>query len=249
MCVVHERYNLDYMPFTVRAVLCDLDDTLFDHRHASIAALAEVAGEEPAFGAWTAQELHRRHAAILEELHAEVLDGRRTIDDARIERFTQLLAAAGVEGAGSRAPAVASSYRAAYERAWQPVPGAIELVSAISRLRIACVIVTNNAVAEQRRKLEGIGLARHVTALVTSEDVGVVKPAGRIFEVALEAAGVGRDEAVMFGDGWQTDIVGARDAGIAPVWFNRLGRPSPDPVVPELTSLEPTEAALERLLT
>ena len=227
--------------------MCDLDDTLFDHREASRSALAELARAEPAFGAWSFDDLRGRHAAILEELHVEVLSGRRTIDEARVERFRRLLVAAGDDGA--RASGLAGRYRSAYERAWQPVPGALELAVAIGRQGVPCVIVTNNASEEQRRKLRGIGLDRHVASLVTSEDVGVTKPGRAIFEAALDAAGVGADEAVMFGDGWQTDIVGALEAGIAPVWFNRLGRPSPDPLVPELTSLEPTAAAIERLLT
>jgi putative hydrolase of the HAD superfamily len=78
--------------------------------------------------------------------------------------------------------------------------------------------------------------------------VGISKPARRIFEAALDAAGAEPIEAVMFGDGWHNDIVGARDAGIAAVWFNPLAAESLDRTVPELQSLEPTSAALERLL-
>jgi len=41
----------------------------------------------------------------------------------------------------------------------------------------------------------------------------------------------------MIGDAWETDIAGARAAGIRPVWFNRFGAPSPDPSVTEVHSL------------
>lgn len=241
-------YNVDYMGKSVRAVLCDLDDTLFDHRHATQAALAELAREEPALAAWPAVELHRRHGAILEALHVEVLTGRRSVDEARLERFARLLDAAGADRIAERAEAAAGFYRSAYERAWRAVPGAPELLAALNARRIPCVIVTNNGVAEQRRKLAGVGLERHVAALVTSEEVGISKPARRIFEAALDAAGAEPIEAVMFGDGWHNDIVGARDAGIAAVWFNPLAAESLDRTVPELQSLEPTSAVLERLL-
>ena len=33
------------------------------------------------------------------------------------------------------------------------------------------------------------------------------------------------DEAVMVGDSWAADAIGALEAGIRPIWFNPLGRP------------------------
>jgi putative hydrolase of the HAD superfamily len=192
--------------------------------------------------------LERRHAEILEVLHVDVLEGRRTIDEARRERFARLLAAAGADRIGDRAGVAASFYRTAYERSWQAVPGALELAAALSARRTPFVIVTNNGVAEQRRKLERVGLDRHLSALVTSEEVGVAKPARRIFEVALEAGGAGPGEAVMLGDAWHSDIAGAQAVGIAAIWFNRLGLESPDASVPELRELEPTDDVLARLL-
>ena len=70
----------------VRAVLFDLDDTLFDHSHAMSQALAALKADEPAFAAWTAEYLEARHGEVLEVLHQDVLAGRLSIDDAREER-------------------------------------------------------------------------------------------------------------------------------------------------------------------
>ena len=231
-----------------RAVLCDLDDTLFDHRHATRQALGELRQAETSLTAWPIEELERRHGLILEELHGEVLAGRRTIDSARNERFRRLLEAGGADRVPERTAAAASRYRVAYEGAWRPVPGARELLRAIAGSGRAVAVVTNNKVAEQRRKLEGTGLAPLVSALVTSEEVGEPKPAVRIFEVTLETLGLTAGEVVMFGDAWGTDIVGAAAAGIRAVWFNPRGRTSPDAAVPEIRALEPTSDALTVLL-
>ena len=38
----------------------------------------------------------------------------------------------------------------------------------------------------------------------------------------------------MIGDAWETDITGARAAGIRPIWFNRFGAASPDRSVTEI---------------
>jgi putative hydrolase of the HAD superfamily len=236
------------MPGLARAVLCDLDDTLFDHRHATRAALTELTEREPAFAGWPIDDLAGRHAELLERLHLDVLAGRTSVEAARIERFRRLLAAAGSGQAEAEAPRTAAAYRGAYERAWRAVPGARELLAACAGRGVPVVIVTNNGVAEQRQKLDRCGLARYARALVTSEQVGASKPAPRIFEAALAAAGVAAGEAVMFGDAWPTDVAGARAAGIRAVWFNRLAHASPDARVPELRALEPTASALDRLL-
>jgi putative hydrolase of the HAD superfamily len=232
----------------VRAVLCDLDDTLFDHQHASRHALGQVHGAVPGFACWSIEEFMTRHAAALEAMHLEVLEGRLTVAAARLERFRRLLTDAGAARSDERAGDVARLYRRAYETAWQPVRGAIELVATLKRERLAVAVVSNNVVVEQRMKLQRCGLAGYVDTLVTSEEVGASKPDARIFGVALERVCAAPDVAVMLGDAWSTDIVGARAAGVRAVWLNRRQVPSPDAAVPELRSLEPVTDVLRLLV-
>lgn len=233
----------------LRAVLVDLDDTLFDHTHATRSALDRLRAEEPTFGRWALEELVARHDEILEELHVRVLDGELTIDQARRERFTRLLRAAGAPRIADRAAELALAYRREYEVGWRPVPGARTLLDALREAGLRTVVVTNNGVAEQRLKLERCELAPLVDALVTSEEVGHSKPAEEIFLVALDHARASAPETVMLGDAWPTDIEGARRSGIRPVWLNRKGVPSPDESVQELGGLEPVGQVLDALLT
>ena len=228
----------------IRAVLCDLDDTLFDHRHATRQALGELREVEAALSTWPIEELERRHGQILEELHREVLAGRRTIDSARNERFRRLLEAGGADRVSERTASAASHYRQAYEKSWRPVPGARELLGAIAASGRAVAVVTNNKVAEQRRKLDRTGLSPLIAALITSEEVGEPKPGARIFEASLDALGMAAGDVVMLGDAWNTDIVGAVSAGIRAVWFNPSGQLSPNTDVPEIRALDPPRRAL-----
>jgi len=94
------------------------------------------------------------------------------------------------------------------------------------------------------------GLASFVDALVVSEEAGMSKPDPEIFRIALDRVGAPADHAVMLGDSWAADIVGAVRAGIRPVWFNpgRKPRPSDPPAVAEIFSLQPAEAVLPLLL-
>ncbi len=97
--------------------------------------------------------------------------------------------------------------------------------------------------------MEECGLRELVDFMVTSEEVGVAKPAAEIFEAALERGSAEPGEAVMIGDSWDVDILGAQSAGIRPVWFNpgRIPPPGGDRVE-ELQSFVPSEQAARVIL-
>jgi len=78
-----------------RVVLCDLDDTLFDHSGATRDALAHLRMISPRLSTWTLDEFDQRHRVVLEDLHTEVLAGKWTIEDARLERFRRLMRQSG----------------------------------------------------------------------------------------------------------------------------------------------------------
>ena len=229
------------------AVLFDLDDTLFDHRGSSRAALAEVHRRHAAGSDFETFERH--HARILEDLHVEVLAGMRSLDDARRERFRRVFAAVGVALSDAESASVASAYRAGYVPAWRPVPGAADLVAAIRPLaRIG--VISNNLIEETREKLAFCELAALVDVVVVSGDEGMSKPDPRIFQIALDRLGVTAPQAVMVGDSWATDITGATRAGIRAVWFNPRARPMPakPEAVAEIRSLTPVSVVLPVIL-
>lgn len=231
----------------IRAVLFDLDDTLFDHRGASRAALAEVHRRHA--GGTDFHAFERHHARILEELHLEVLAGARGLDDARRERFRRVFETIGIPMSDEDADAVAAAYRAGYVPSWRAVEGAVDLVAAIRR-RARVGVISNNLIEETRDKLAFCRLDPLVDALVVSGDEGISKPDPRIFHIALERLDVGAGEAVMFGDSWTADIVGAARAGIRRVWFNpnRKPKPSEPGDVEEVFSLTPVEQVASLLL-
>jgi putative hydrolase of the HAD superfamily len=233
----------------IRAVLFDLDDTLFDHRQSAADALRRVQQAHDGLRDVPFDEFERQHARLLDELHPEVVSGRVDIDAARRERFRRLFECFGATDSEERSSAAATMYRGEYLEARRATAGAAALLEAVRR-RAAVGIVSNNVLQEQQDKLQHLGLSSHVDALVVSEVVGISKPAPGIFAFALDALGVRADEAVMVGDSWAADVLGSRAAGIRAVWFNPSRQPSPDPRlgVSELYALEPTPAALALIL-
>ena len=237
---------------TSKAVLFDLDDTLFDHHGCAHEALAAVQRSHELLRAEPFERLERIHSGFLEELHADVMLGRVPIEVARVERFRRLLATVGAPE-DDDAAAVAALYRDTYRTVRRAIAGAAALLEALAaRARIA--VVSNNLLEEQRDKLRTCALEQFVEALIVSEEAGVSKPDPAIFQIALDRLGVSPAEAVMVGDSWTADIVGARAAGIRAIWFNPSGASAPAGQVPdpeaidELRGLQPTDAAVRMIL-
>ncbi len=234
---------------TPAAVLFDLDDTLFDHRHGMRGALATLQGRYPCLQAWALPVFEARHSELLERIHLEVLAGRLTVDEARVRRFEELFTDAGEPSPADLAREAAVAYRIAYLAAWRLVPGSRAVIETLRAEGVRIGVVTNNVVSEQTRKIDTLGLRSLLDAIVISEAAGVAKPDPRIFALALADLGVDAEATVMVGDSWASDVQGARRGGLRPVWFNPDGRPQPEPAdVGELRSFEPVADAVATIL-
>jgi len=64
------------------------------------------------------------------------------------------------------------------------------------------------------------GLDRYFDALILSEDIGINKPRPELFEHALRTTGSSKEESIMIGDMFETDIVGAANIGMQQIFFN-----------------------------
>lgn len=174
-----------------RALLLDLDDTLFDRGAAFRAWLASRLGRAPGPGeleAWI--ELDQRGHRPREELAADAAPLGVEIDP---ERFPFELA-----------------------EHVRPEPGAREaLVRLAARMRIA--IVTNGGAA-QRDKLARLGLADVVHEVFVSSELASAKPASAIFEHALEWTAAAPHDVLFVGDDPIVDLAPAAAHGMVTAW-------------------------------
>jgi len=77
-----------------------------------------------------------------------------------------------------------------------------------------------------RRVLAGHRVLKFFQVTVFSDETGVNKPHGTMFEKALSSLDVEPSESVHVGDTFVTDIVGAKAAGMKAIWLNRNGQPN-----------------------
>lgn len=241
----------NYPDLPLKAVFFDLDDTIFDHLYSTRQGLLAVCRAYPCLQERPVDELFADYTRLLDEVHLRVLEGELTIDEARIERFSRFLqihassADLDIPGEALRA---AMLHRETYQATRQVVAGIAPLLEYL-RGRVKIAVVTNNLVAEQVEKLRHLKLGHLIDELVTSEETGFIKPDPGIFRVALERIGCCAEEAVMVGDSWKSDVLGARQAGIRAIWLNRTGIACPDPeLARELLAFEPLVEALEAIL-
>ncbi|MCB9915802.1 MAG: HAD family hydrolase [Planctomycetes bacterium] len=219
----------------VRGLLLDLDDTLYAWAPCNEAGLAAVhALGDAGLDAAAFRALHDDVRADL----ARRLAGTAAAHD-RALFFQAMAERAGVARPWSTAAAWTARYWAAFLDAVRPAPGAHEVLAALAA-RCPLAVVSNHTAGPQHAKLARLGFEEHLSALVTSEEVGAEKPDPRVFAAALARLGVDARAAAMVGDDPRGDVAGARAAGLFAVHcrlFTRAVAPDADATVERLEEL------------
>ncbi len=220
----------------IRAILFDLDDTLylegdfFRSGFAIVAAILEARGIAPAAEA----------RIILDAIHFGG-DRERVFDQAAVR----------LDFPASWVPELVRIFRS-HEPAIAPardVPAALERLR--SRYKLGCV--TDGWADVQRRKLVALGLEPFFDSLVIADDKGRAywKPHTLPFLTCCQQLGVVPEEAIFVGDNPDRDVRGACSSGMACIRIRRhLGYysakdfPSDQPVA-EITDLTELDALLQ----
>ena len=218
-------------PRGIRAVLFDLDDTLFAHRGAvEQGLLAHVRALGHPYDL-TDAGTETRAWRDLEELHYHrYLAGEVDFQEQRRHRARDYAARHGVTLDRADAGAWWSSYFEQYVANWRlhedAVPCLDELATGIPDVRFG--IITNGELAFQLHKIDAVRVRDRFDAIVASGEVGFAKPDARIFRLACERLGVTPAGAAYVGDRLGTDALGAAAAGLTGVWLDRYDGPVAD---------------------
>jgi len=101
-----------------------------------------------------------------------------------------------------------------------PFPDAAPSLAALRGAGLRLAIVSNWD-CSLRAMLAELGLAAAVDAVVVSAEIGAAKPDPVIFREALGRLRCGPDEALFVGDSLETDVIGARAAGLRALLLDR----------------------------
>jgi putative hydrolase of the HAD superfamily len=120
---------------------------------------------------------------------------------------------------------------------WRVYPEVFEVLQVLKARGLTMGVLSNWDI-RLGPLLEGLSLLPYFDHVVLSAVVGWEKPHRRIFEAAIELAGVPAHEILHVGDNYQQDVIGAQQAGIYAVWLDRRGAQQVDcPVISSLHEL------------
>ncbi|MFE0777252.1 HAD family hydrolase [Streptomyces sp. NPDC058861] len=211
---------------TIRAVLWDIDDTIFDYATADTAGMrGHLAAEglldgfgtvEAALDRW--RELTVLHWRRFEREGGDFLDQRR-------DRVRDFLGRP--EFTSAEADAWFDRYVVHYEAAWALFPDTVPVLDLLAR-DYRHAVLSNSSIRNQERKLRVLGVRDRFEAVLCAAELGVAKPAPEAFHAACTALGLPPHQVAYVGDQPDIDARGAVEAGLMGVWLDRAdtgGRP------------------------
>lgn len=217
-----------------RAIVFDLDDTLFPESEYVLSGFRAVAN-------WAETALNVAADVAFTEL--------KTLFDAgaRGDTFNRWLTSRNAASAETIAEMVAVYRR--HQPVIRPFAGVVELLEFLhSRYRLG--LVSDGYLDVQRGKFAALDLARHFDAVVFSDEFGreYWKPNARPFEAVLSLLEVNGTDAVYVADNPHKDFIGARSVGMRTIRvlrangvYSHLEPPTdahaPDSVIEDLDEL------------
>jgi FMN phosphatase YigB (HAD superfamily) len=217
----------------IRGIAFDLFDTLVDQNHERLAPLdleggRRVSATTPALHALATQEgdvslslleFADLLRAVDEELRVDTLD--RGIELASLDRFMAVATRLGCRDAMPLAKALTDVHMGMLHDA-VTVPGHHEAILTALAVDYSLALCSNFSHAETARAvLRRARFDEHLSSVVISEEVGIRKPRGEIFEAVATSFGFAPGEILHVGDKLRADVAGAASIGMRTCWLTR----------------------------
>ena len=197
----------------IRALLMDIDDTLFNFRQSSFEAMQGALARRGVRFTWDDMaEYETYNNALWKQLER----GEITRAFLFPERFRRYFASIGLD-----ADPVAINRRYLLELAEGRnfMPHCKELLQALHG-KYLVVVVTNGDTYAQERRIERSGMAQYFDYVFISEQLGTKKPEKDFYDKVFAQIGESRRKsAIMVGDSLSSDMQGGRNAGIPTCFY------------------------------
>jgi putative hydrolase of the HAD superfamily len=203
----------------IRAVVWDVDDTLFDYTTADrVGMRAHLAAEGLLDRYGDVEQALARWREITDLQWARYAAGERSFEDQRRDRVRVFLDRPGLTDA--EADAWFRRYLEHYEAAWALFPDVVPVLDALAASHRHAVL-SNSSLHVQDHKLRVLGLRDRFETVLCAAELGVSKPQARAFLAACDALGLPPHEVAYVGDHPEIDGRGAAAAGLLSVLIDR----------------------------
>ncbi|MHC3471898.1 HAD family hydrolase [Streptomyces sp. 7R007] len=205
---------------SIRAVIWDVDDTLFDYTTADREGMRRhLRAEGLLTGDETPEQALVRWRAVTDAQWARFSAGETTFEGQRRDRVRVFL---GRELSDAEADAWFRRYMVHYETAWGLFPDVLPALDALAASHRHAVL-SNSSLTVQDRKLRVLGVHDRFEVILCAAELGVSKPEAAAFRAACDALRLAPHEVAYVGDHPEIDGRGAADAGLLSVWIDRGG--------------------------
>ncbi len=211
----------------MKAVLFDIDDTLYDQVLPFEDAYRTVFGNAYDISCQDLFVASRKHSdAVFEQSQNNEI----TMEDMYIYRISNAFKDFGITITRQQALDFQSLYGAGQKNI--KVPGVIQKTLRLLKqhdLRLG--VITNGPSDHQRLKAKSLNLGDWIRDedIFVSGDYPFSKPDIRIFEQAERVLMMDKEDIWYVGDSYSNDVVGAKQAGWNCIWFNRRGHDQTNP--------------------
>lgn len=213
-----------------KAIFIDIDDTLLDYipccREAFDKAMSSLTAERSYSEAVLQQSgltvedgLFQLFFSISGRLFSEAKHGMHTIAEVMELYPKEFIATIGYPD--SAVDPFKHAFRAAWGKTHTLVPGAREMLERLKAKGYRLFAASNSFGDLQRSRLEQAGILPFFEDTFISMDIGYDKPDIRFYQEALRRAGLQAHEVLMIGDSMTTDVIGAQNAGMDALFFDR----------------------------
>ncbi len=218
-------------------IFFDLDHTLWDFETNSKQALRQIFEEQKLNekGIPSYEKFHSTYLPINDRYWARYHNQIVSKEKLRLGRFLDTLKEFRIDDE-ALAETMAQSYLDISPKMTALFTDAVDVLKYLQE-KYTLHLITNGFAEVQWIKIENSGLKPFFEHIIISEEVGTQKPSKEIFEIAMERAKTNSAESIMIGDNYNTDIVGARNAGMDQIFFNPKKNRKREPVTFEITTL------------
>lgn len=226
---------------SIKAVIFDLDNTIFDHNRVQRESLHRIHSHySDTFKGLEFPVFFDHYIENNELVWNQLFKGEITKETLRLRRFADILEFFGLDS--SPALEMTDKYLDVYTEIAYFMKGARELLDNV-RGRFKLGMVTNGFADIQFIKLENLGIKDYFDVVVTSDEARAMKPDARIFEAAVKRLNCLVSECLFIGDSYENDIAGAAKCGMRTIWYRTEdyvipeSSPVPDVIVTDLESI------------
>lgn len=208
-----------------KAILFDVDDTLYDQTVPFKEAYREYFGADPAVPADVIYPVTRKYS---DQVYSRAMAGQITMEDMYIYRVQKAFEEFGISITDAQALEFQTIY--ADRQRHIHMSEQMEAILDYCKGKVELGIITNGPSKHQWNKVKSLQAERWIPHenIVVSADVGAEKPDRKIFEYAERTMGLEDAEIWFVGDSYELDVKGAVNAGWNTVWMNRRKRKKPE---------------------